>query len=421
MAPTGTRFEVQKFDGTGNFALWQTRVKDLLAQQGCLKALRDSKPAKMDDDDWEELQIQAAGTIRLCLSDQVMYHVMDENSPKKVWEKLESQFMSKTTTTKVYLKQKLYRLKMQEGSDFVEHMNAFNQVVTDLARLSVKIDEEDRAILLLCSLPPSYEHLITTLTYGKETIKLEDVTAALLSYDMRKRNNAEEVAHGEGLLVNGGQGRKGYEAGKNKKKKVQCHKCKRWGHIKKDCPDLSGSSANVATHDDDSDGSGDVLLVSDRRSTKGEAWMLDSASSFHATPNREWFSSYKSGEFDTAYLGDDTGYRVAGVGDIKIKMFDGVERVLRGVRHVPGLRRNLISLGVLHDGGMVFRCDRDRKTMRIMEDEVIVMTGERTASHLYKLRGSTIAGGAMEDGVAGVAAVFHGGGGSAADSSGSSR
>ena len=48
MAPLGTRFEVQKFDGTGNFSLWQTRVKDLLAQQGCLKALRKVKPAKME-------------------------------------------------------------------------------------------------------------------------------------------------------------------------------------------------------------------------------------------------------------------------------------------------------------------------------------------------------------------------------------
>ena len=114
-------------------------------------------------------------------------------------------------------------------------------------------------------------------------------------------------------------------------------------------------------------------------------------------------------------------YRVARVGDIKIKMFDGVERVLRGVRHVPGLRRNLISLGVLHDGGMLFQCDRDKKTMRIVEDEVTVMMGERTASHLYKLRGSTVAGGVMDAGVAGVADVFHGGGGSAADSSGSSR
>ena len=85
MAPMGTRFEVEKFNGTENFGLWQTRVKDLLAQQGCLKALRDAKPAKMDAEDWEELQLQAAGTIRLCLSDQVIYHVMDENSSKKIW------------------------------------------------------------------------------------------------------------------------------------------------------------------------------------------------------------------------------------------------------------------------------------------------------------------------------------------------
>ncbi|CAA0840109.1 Unknown protein [Striga hermonthica] len=33
----GSKFEVSKFDGHGNFGLWQTRVKDLLAQQGIQK------------------------------------------------------------------------------------------------------------------------------------------------------------------------------------------------------------------------------------------------------------------------------------------------------------------------------------------------------------------------------------------------
>jgi hypothetical protein len=51
MAPTGTRFEVEKFDGSGNFALWQTRVKDLLAQQGVLKGFQENKPNKMEDED----------------------------------------------------------------------------------------------------------------------------------------------------------------------------------------------------------------------------------------------------------------------------------------------------------------------------------------------------------------------------------
>ena len=55
--------------------------------------------------------------------------------------------------------------------------------------------------------------------------------------------------------------------------------------------------------------------------------------------------------------------------------------------------------------------------MKIMEDGVTVMIGERTASHLYKLQGSTIAGGAMESGAAGVAVKSHDGGGT--DPSGS--
>ena len=51
-------------------------------------------------------------TIRLCLSDQIKYHVMEETSPKKNWDNLASQFMSKTVTQKLYLKQKLFGLKM---------------------------------------------------------------------------------------------------------------------------------------------------------------------------------------------------------------------------------------------------------------------------------------------------------------------
>ena len=56
MAMSGAKFEVMKFDGTGNFGLWQTRVKDLLVQQGILKVLRPKKPDTVEAVDWEELQ-----------------------------------------------------------------------------------------------------------------------------------------------------------------------------------------------------------------------------------------------------------------------------------------------------------------------------------------------------------------------------
>jgi hypothetical protein len=68
----------------------------------------------------------AAATILLCLSDQVMHHVIGLKTPKEIWDKLETQFMSKTVTTKLYLKQKLYGLKMQEGSDLAGHINVYS-------------------------------------------------------------------------------------------------------------------------------------------------------------------------------------------------------------------------------------------------------------------------------------------------------
>ena len=84
----------------------------MLAQQSLLKVLRKSKPDNMEALDWEELEERVMTTIRLCLADEVLYHVMELKSLGEVWKKLECQYMSKSLTNKLYLKQKLYKLKM---------------------------------------------------------------------------------------------------------------------------------------------------------------------------------------------------------------------------------------------------------------------------------------------------------------------
>jgi hypothetical protein len=145
MAGVGTsfvKFDVMKFDGTGNFGLWQRRVKDLLVQQGMVKELYGTKLDDMADIDWKELEAKAVATIQLCLGDDVMSHVMDEKSLAIVWLKLESLYMPKSLTNKLYLKQRLYGLKMAEGSDLSQHINVFNQIIGDLKRLDVKFEDE---------------------------------------------------------------------------------------------------------------------------------------------------------------------------------------------------------------------------------------------------------------------------------------
>jgi len=61
------KVDIVEFDETGNFGLWQKRMKDLLVQQSLVKALygKTKKPEKMTDDKWEELEMRALSIIRL--------------------------------------------------------------------------------------------------------------------------------------------------------------------------------------------------------------------------------------------------------------------------------------------------------------------------------------------------------------------
>ena len=64
---------------------------------------------------------------------------------------------------------------MKEGTLVLQHLNAFNQILSDLFALEVKLEEKDKALLLMSSLSQSYDHLTTIIMNEKETLELEDV------------------------------------------------------------------------------------------------------------------------------------------------------------------------------------------------------------------------------------------------------
>ena len=69
---SNAKFEVEKFDGTNNFGMWQCEVMDVLVQQELDITLED-KPERMSDKDWEKINRQACGTICLCLAKDVIF------------------------------------------------------------------------------------------------------------------------------------------------------------------------------------------------------------------------------------------------------------------------------------------------------------------------------------------------------------
>lgn len=77
--------------------------------------------------------------------------------------------------------------------------------------------------------------------------------------------------------------------------------------------------------------------------TPSVPWVVDSGASFHATPNKEFFSTYRSGEFEIVKMGNEGYSKIAGVGDVCLETDLGNKLMLKDVRHVPGLRLNLMS------------------------------------------------------------------------------
>ena len=97
----------------------------------------------------------------------------------------------------------------------------------------------------------------------------------------------------------------------------------------------------------DSEMEDDLLVVSDGHRQNTDVWTLDSAYSHHYTANRSWFATYTKTDEGSVTLGDDHPCRVTGIRSIQMWMFDGMVRTLTNMKHVPDLKKNLMSLGYL--------------------------------------------------------------------------
>jgi hypothetical protein len=256
------RFDIEKFDGKMNFGLWQIQVKDILIQNGLHKTLKGrSTPAnpegsgdsskekassssvkpKMSDDDWEDLDERAASAIRLCLAKNVLANIHGSYSAKELWERLEELYQANSVCNRFYLKEQFHMLHMTEGTKISDHLGVLNGIVSELESIGVKIDEEDKGLRLIWSLPPSYAHMKPILMHGSSTISFGDVANKLISEERRLKSEGKSSDNSV-LLVDRKKG--------NSKGKYTCWGCGQSGHLRKDCKNKKTSAASGSKEGD---------------------------------------------------------------------------------------------------------------------------------------------------------------------------
>ncbi|GKB96597.1 hypothetical protein Tco_0982734, partial [Tanacetum coccineum] len=98
---TGTKFDIEKFDGMNDFGLWQ-----------------------------------------------VLWEITKETTAAGIWKKLKTLYIKKSLANRLYLKKKLYTFHMHSGKRHSEYIDEFNKLILRLEVLNHSGDPSNKVLLL---------------------------------------------------------------------------------------------------------------------------------------------------------------------------------------------------------------------------------------------------------------------------------
>ncbi|KAL5842405.1 hypothetical protein ACOSQ3_013008 [Xanthoceras sorbifolium] len=359
-----------------NYHIWRNKMKDLLfVTKLHLPVFTTVKPDGKTDEEWDFEHEQVCGFIRQYVDDNVYNHICNEIHARTLWSKLEQLYASKTGNNKLFYLTKLMQLKYKEGTSIADHLNEMQGILDQLSRMGINFDDEVFALMVLASLPESWETLKISITNTAPNgaVNMELVKSGILNEEMRRRSQTSSSSSQPDVLVTDSRGRsqsreqkpRGKSRGKsNRYANIECHHCKKKGHIKKFCRKFKNEQVknkgkevkkDDSSDDDQTNTINEFLVVYDddviNLASNETSWVIDSGATIHATSRKELFTSYTPGDYGTVKMGNDNLSKVIGRGDVCLETDNGTRLVLRGVRHIPDIRLNLISAGKLDDAG----------------------------------------------------------------------
>jgi len=383
-----------------NYPTWKVQIKMQLMKEELFDIVSgtETAPDSTDGVNFRKFSVRrdkALAYIVLSIDTKLLYLIGDPVHPTEVWNKLENTFQKKTWANKLKLKRQLYNLKLKEGDKVQDHLKAFSELFGELAVIGNALEDEDKVITLLASLPASFSPLVTTLEALEQVPSWEVATEKLLQYETKLRTETlGSIASGDSssVLVSNS---------KFFKKKIKCFHCGKLGHKKDQCFKLGHRKSNndvskancvkaqpaqAAQDDCNSEGKylesvhvASAFTTCDDRSS----WIIDSGASQHMCNNKADFSNFSKLTSELKVeIGNGTFLFATGIGDIQLNLNLCNETKLCTLKIVEDLAYNLISVSQITMNGKIV--EFNEKLCKIFQKGLLVANADRV-NKLYIL------------------------------------
>lgn len=342
---SGSLLDIQKLNGT-NYDDWAYRVKNALKYKKLWKCVNNEKVEDEENDD------QALSIISLACNNIVKDAIVDCQTAREAWLKLESKYIRSTPAAKVALYCRLTNLRCQSVDEAKELLEEFAIVVRKLRELKVTMDDDMYSIILLRALPSSFEQFRVAIMTRDELPSLEDVQSKVEEELLRQTSNYMDKSNNNpteerAMIVRTNSSR-------------TCFECGQSGHFKRDCPQGRGnrhSQSNNHNHNRNANRwnghrnnnnyniermamYASTLSVTNNK--PNEQFIIDSGCTSHICNNRKLFTEFRP-HHESIKLADGSVIKCEFIGDIEIQ---GEKYILelKNVLYVPSFNASFISV-----------------------------------------------------------------------------
>ena len=390
-----------------NFLIWKNQVQNILIATSLLGfvdgtipcpqlRITDSSGSEKDNPEylqWKLIDAHLLSCITATLAPAIYSSVLHLHSCAEIWTALHKQFTSLFRSSVHQLKNKLNSISKKTDS-MENYLSKIKDLVSQLALVSSFIDDEDLVLLTLNGLPDEYDAFKTTIRARSESIRMEELTALLLSEAVHMDSKLQKLSSEPTLACSsvrgsfntnlrgrssgfrghsyrgnrGGHSSRGNPRGsgrsgsnftnsrnfsdqrgfsRSRGQSITCQICGNSGHSALDCwyrMDSQYQSSSSSQHPSEFNSRAFVAATQSATATSHTPWYLDSAATDHITHDLHHLSHTQPYHgSDQITVGNGTTVPIHNTGKGLLPTPHCSFR-LNHVLHTPSISSNLLSV-----------------------------------------------------------------------------